>query len=385
MKMCNRLTLFGVMVAFLVACQPKNTHTENTTVIKEGPQSTGPQAQNSGGVDVGNGGDAIRCSTSPENSFSGLYALDFFLTESPSAPKVQAVKSWEESRDRIFSYLNKIHPQLAWSFYDFFSQIENHTNYESDRVWEASTNDLIYLKDQKIITKLPTNCGGKDKTEVYQAVIRQKKATHTTYHYSQDLLSDLRQQSLQFSFLMVHEWLWDLTEDVAAIRQLNRLLHSNQLETMSRESLMAIMGNLGMKVQLPIIDRGVYAPQSGVQANTEGDFSQCTIIPQIQANPRKLVLLQDGSSSCWNYVGESTLTYNCKVENSGGAANGRPKTICTLDKDILVVINNAPIDVETIEILSHRHLVVNLASGPKRAKGMQVHYYYADYQYPARP
>jgi hypothetical protein len=63
--------------------------------------------------------------------------------------------------------------------------------------------------------------------DVMQTVIRTERPDATIYEFDPKILSEFIEfEPLQYPFLLVHEWLWDLTQDVQIIRDINRFLHS---------------------------------------------------------------------------------------------------------------------------------------------------------------
>lgn len=176
-----------------------------------------------GGDGVGNGGDVVWCSAS-EHMSAGLYSLDFVATlESSDYNRLLVpVKSWEESYRRIWRVMaTTISPQLAQDFLNFARGVMS--NASSSRMWIKFKFRLYDIKDENLLFDMPENCRQKH----YQAVIRKKMGGTIIYYYSPSILKRLKKESpLQFSFLMVHEFLWDRMTDSEAIRETNRILHS---------------------------------------------------------------------------------------------------------------------------------------------------------------
>jgi hypothetical protein len=211
------------------------------------------------GVYIGNGGNVINCTAASNgsNNLNGYYALDYLLTldTSTGSDDMTPVTSWQESADHIYNLLiNKV-PALAPSFKDFTNLVYN-TSYAQMRVWEPSPFGLVQLNDQRITSLIPTNCQASDGTyQIVQAVIREysgfsgTQSGHYIYKYVPQLLQQLDQQSpLQLSYLLVHEWLWDLSSNVDRNRRINHFLHSRDIETMSAVDVVANLTGMGLTI-----------------------------------------------------------------------------------------------------------------------------------------
>lgn len=192
------------------------------------------------GDGVNNGGDAIFCYGSTQNDFDGTYSLDYLLTA--DSPRVSVkVQSYEESLARIERLLRDKVPSVAESFADFRATVFNETDLTKARLWEPIDFGLIDLKDEKMTSQIPENCKFNGETRVIQAVIRLSpefsgSENLTIYKFVPSVMAELEVESpLQLSYLLVHEWLWDISSDVEHNRQANRLLHSAEFESMSPE------------------------------------------------------------------------------------------------------------------------------------------------------
>lgn len=177
----------------------------------------------------GHGGDLVECSRHvPETPSQGYYSPDYLVGGAGPGAAVQAT-SWEASRDRILGLLDQKAPRLAASLRQFVAFMGNTSDPTQLRLWKNARHGLIDLKDEDFTGKIPSYCRAE---RLVQAVIRTENPEFTLYEYDADRVSVLRrEQPLQYSFLMVHEWLWDLTDDVRMIRELNAFLHSSALET----------------------------------------------------------------------------------------------------------------------------------------------------------
>jgi hypothetical protein len=205
------------------------------------------------GGEVENGGDSVFCDVSGDNQLVGYFSLDYLLTYRSRNDNADVIdRSWEESRDRISRQLHAKLPALGRSFDQFVALLFS-TDSLKERIWHEASFGLEDISDERILRKLPPNCYKKNAAgipEVIQSVIRVRRPEAVIYEFDPDILADLEQNSpLQFSFLVVHEWLWDFTGDVQVIRDVNRLLHSSQLEAFANpEELVEAIANLGISL-----------------------------------------------------------------------------------------------------------------------------------------
>jgi len=215
---------------------------------------TGPFAH--AGWYVGNGGDAIFCKPSALNQLHGYYSIDYLLTlASASGPDgIARPSSWDDSSKRILKILEDKVPGLAGSFKDF-SRLVYNKSFAEKRVWEPAAFGLTDLNDERITARLPENCKTDGTFKIIQAVIRQFEGFSGTrpgqyvYKFVPDLLNEMNEQNpVQLSFLMVHEWLWDVSSNVDRNRRINRFLHSQAIESMAAEEVTATLTGMGLQI-----------------------------------------------------------------------------------------------------------------------------------------
>lgn len=220
-----------------------------------------PRALADGGL-VGNGGDTVECDNVNNGPFTGYVSLDYALTfrHATNNADIVYVRSWEESRTRLTAILRK-HPDLAYGFADFTKHLFN-AEYGQPRLWKEAAHGLINLNDEKIIRQLPGNCRQQTNGQVnlIQTVIRTKRPDLVVYEYDPKIVEELKKwRSIQLSFLLVHEWLWDYTQDVAILRDVNRYLHSKTAEERDEGGFRADLTRLGLDLSgksfVPICDR----------------------------------------------------------------------------------------------------------------------------------
>lgn len=203
---------------------------------------------------VGNGGDAILCAVNSDNKLSGYYSLDYVLTlvNRHGDDGLAPVSSWQNSAERIYNLLLEKTPSLAPYFREFRENVFN-KDYTKTKVWEPTPFGLVELDDQNITSIIPENCKKDGKTQITQTVIREfqifsgVKKGYVIYKYDPEMVASLDKNSpLQLSMLLVHEWLWDLSQNVERNRRVNRFLHSKEIESMSSEAVIDSLKNMGL-------------------------------------------------------------------------------------------------------------------------------------------
>jgi len=236
----------------------------------------------SDGTLIGNGGDAVSCTPSPHSPFEGLYVLDYLLEYRSQGQRANLapVNSWELSRQRIVAELSRLAPALGNSF-DEFSQYALKPQPHRGRRWQKHPLTHIDIRDEEILRLLPPNCysvSTDKRPSLHQAVVRSYLSPLVVYHFDPEVISILQsERPLQFSFLMVHEWLWDFTENVSALRKLNWLLHSSQLNEFDPKDLSDFFQHHRFfDREIPLCQRSP-AIQSRIEAQLKNDCSKIEI------------------------------------------------------------------------------------------------------------
>ncbi len=214
-----------------------------------------------GGSLIGNGGDTIFCKSSNLNAFQGHYTLDYLLKYKTEEALFDQEIHLEKTIQRLKEYFTNNYPEILPNFLDFMTNIRN-SSLDSNRVWQSSTAPLNDIQDEDIVHQLPENClreesNGELAPNLYQTVIRNSQFPAYQYLYSNEILHHQQiNNPLQYSFFMVHEWLWDLTQDVEILRKLNWLFHSKKLTSFDRRRLIQFFDNLNIfQVKLPVCDK----------------------------------------------------------------------------------------------------------------------------------
>lgn len=268
-------------------------------------------------TDVGHGGDSIICRPDPSNQFAGSYALDYLVTfrASNNNTDILPAVTWQASLARIGTEVAAKFPALAQSFNEFAQQVRN-TNPAKHRVWREAPFGLINLRDEQLIELLPGNCMENGEARVTQAVIRMKPwvsglpANKIGYSYVPQVFDDLAGQApLQLSYLLVHEWLWDISDNVVVNRQLNRLLHSAEFAAMTPAEAREHFEAFGVETsgRLPVLLRayglGVCATLGGEVGcwGTAGEYSSADSQAEVRAmefTTTSLCTLDDHGIQC---------------------------------------------------------------------------------------
>jgi hypothetical protein len=235
------------------------------------------------GGTVENGGDTILCwgfeSSKPiapppdiilnpnRPHGSDRFSLDYVKARKSGMGKDQFSDplSWKESRERIEKILLTATPRLLETFQHFLlstNEIDLSLNLSvlgqnPTRRWSPSNTELTFRESKKNIFP---ECGFRYTVGgatvhflVFQrSIIRvaknweQGQSLH--YFYNQNALNGLLENSpLQYSFLMVHEWLWDHTRSSDVNHRVNVFLHSREIDRMSPGQIRARLRRLGLK------------------------------------------------------------------------------------------------------------------------------------------
>lgn len=191
-----------------------------------------------GGSEVGNGGDTIFCRSSALNDFEGHYTLDYLLEYQTHSGVLLDIDSFESYQKYIRTNLDRVYPEALAHFDDFFKSLDNGETF--NRKWSRVQAGLRDIKDENIIRKIPRNCLSKDgKPVLIQTVIRTNSFGKIHYQFDKDILDYQRDNNpLQYSFFMMHEWMWDATRDVRILRKINWLFHSKEFATITRKEFL---------------------------------------------------------------------------------------------------------------------------------------------------
>lgn len=196
-----------------------------------------------GGLDVGNGGNVVQCAAK-----SKYLSLDYLLTKDSHEKYVKVVpaKNLNQSFQRILNLILQKLPKLHESFREFVEMVDNRD--ESKKyVWEVATYDLEMI--QELDVQLPLMCrSNRGNTDILQAIIRKKPNStgQIIFEYDEKILLKLKKEDpLQLSFLLVHEWLWNFVNEIEQLRKINYFLHSSLFEELPAPVVVRELGGFG--------------------------------------------------------------------------------------------------------------------------------------------
>lgn len=201
------------------------------------------------GIDQGNGGNIIYCPKQKKN-----LSLDYVLASYNFGRDVVIfdTQDIDASMARISKLINEKLPELGPSFSEFVKYLYNEKNPTLPYYWKKSLSPLSNTNDQNI-GQLPIYCmtTKSEPVEIHQAVIRTDNSAaveklNIVFEFDQDYLTLLDGQ--QMSFLYVHEWLWNISDNVVKNRNFNYLLHSTLFDTMTSEQFRDEMKKIAFRV-----------------------------------------------------------------------------------------------------------------------------------------
>jgi hypothetical protein len=226
--------------------------------------SAAPSA--SAGTKIGTGGDAVRCQRPTEagQPAEGLYSLDYLLTRSSEFGEPSSTSHWSNSVYRIRRILQV--PgfyDAARSLWEFEQQYLNTTNSNLKYMWEPAPLRLADLKDEKIISSVPANCldpngfgPEANRIAILQAVIRFEGSEagrswdEVLFKYVPEVLDELKETNpVQLSYLLIHEWLWTISDNVVINRRLNSFLHSKLADRMNEREIEAKLKEMRIEIR----------------------------------------------------------------------------------------------------------------------------------------
>ena len=203
-------------------------------------------ASREGGV-AGGGGDAILCNDQK------YYSYDYVLTEGSKGTLDSNLLNKTDPISilkTISSNMRRLIPPMADSLDDFIQSVQS-TQFDlgsPNRIWLWGSNPLTRIHDESKM-RIPELCRDtKGAPQIIQAVIRYKTAVGVVqYNSNGDFLAKLEENSpLQVSFLYVHEWLRDYTNDATVIMNVDRLLHETAWTNATALELLNVLRKYGL-------------------------------------------------------------------------------------------------------------------------------------------
>lgn len=201
---------------------------------------------------IGNGGDVVVCSFK-NNSFT--FSLDYLIADEryQEDKKIIAAPTLQKATQRLAAVIAAKVPSLLPSFTEFFQALKN-KDISKKYVWIDSEN-LPDIDDENVGNLNRNICDrGFYAAQVKQAFIRKviskgNQELQVQIHYDRHIYAWLTYKNpTQLSFLLVHEWLWDLNSDVAQNRNINYFLHSKNIEKMDAADVTQKLVRLGLEI-----------------------------------------------------------------------------------------------------------------------------------------
>jgi hypothetical protein len=189
--------------------------------------------------EIGNGGGFVLCK---DNNY---YQYDYAFTfKNPFGPAPTGL-NFNQRIQFISFHLKRLGDPLLNSFNEFMSSLYTQNVGKKHKWFKVGTLPLMWEPDLE--TYLPKECKPRKQAVVFFAAFNQ--IPYSSYKYDGPLLQRIEAQpegSLQTSYLWVHEWLWNYFERTEFIKlaQLNRLLNSQLLGTITPQNYQKIRGEL---------------------------------------------------------------------------------------------------------------------------------------------
>jgi hypothetical protein len=198
-----------------------------------------------GGI-VDSGGDLVECQPSPRNNLDGHYVLDYLTGLHTQARHYPG----EGPSERIIRLLKEKAAPLGDSLELFLvtanRQIPGEPDFDQKHIWIPG--DLSEIRDEELVESVPENCliPGDRAVNLKQLVARRDRGDHILHRFDFVLMDKIKNNPLQMSFILVHEWLWEYAADAQAIRDVNNLLHSTDLDALTAGELQSRLRAYGL-------------------------------------------------------------------------------------------------------------------------------------------
>ncbi|MGE0632672.1 MAG: hypothetical protein AB7O96_09705 [Pseudobdellovibrionaceae bacterium] len=310
-----------------------------------------------GGFRVGTGGDIVFCAPFEETSFKGYYLLDYLLTYNHTTANADVIGG-DQTLEVITKALENKIPELGRSLRKFVTAMQGQIfiapDYTKNYIWIPQRMGLNDLTDEFLFEKLPKNCykpGHPDQVQIIQAVIREERPHSVILRYDELQLKELRRQSeLQFSFMMVHEWLWHYSANAGIVRDANRYLHSNIFFEQTSGAAELSLRNIGVDIDRP--------PIKPALETVEYVIRDCDNLPEIEVKLSREVGVQ---IKFVNY-GECAFYFSdfIGIERDIPAFSER------------MIINNVPVEAVVRNYMFYTSGWVELIRSTRRGPGIRV-------------
>jgi hypothetical protein len=199
-----------------------------------------------GGVEVGNGGNAVQC-----NGKDTFASLDYIAARDGMGEDYDLSESlWtDESLQRIGALIAAKLPTLSRSYQEFVHQLVSNDK-DQHYLWIPDQNLEEVDQDAPRFAIFHYCMADFGSVLLTQVVVRTVQSSpqgkQIVFRYNQGVLHDLSPKHR--SFLLVHEWLWNFTDDIATNRNIDWLLHSVWFEKASSAEVIQKFKEFGFKV-----------------------------------------------------------------------------------------------------------------------------------------
>lgn len=199
------------------------------------------------GHEVNNGGQVLIC----HSSYTTL-SLDYVIAKKSLVftTKLVPASSAAASLLRISELIKHKLPELSNSFAEFVAHVKNDSDPKAPYYWVKATSRLEEINDQNV-DYIPAACPGGERAELRQAIRRSRNEANlqknqTVFHFDDNVMTSISR--MQLSFLLVHEWLWDISSNVVQNRNINYFLHSELFDQVSGAEAVNKMRSYGVNL-----------------------------------------------------------------------------------------------------------------------------------------
>lgn len=192
---------------------------------------------------TGNSGDVVMC-----EGALGYQSLDYVIGVPRDAAYLMApVRHIDQSLARITKLLQTKAPELAASFAQYVWDMKNLDYFSRVYHWRPAVSGEFAVLSQGVQSAtIPASCGRIPNGGLQIRPVIMRSLEHGKVRFDYDLQTLRELDPLQLSFVLVHEWLWDITKDAHTNRSANVLLHSRAADGLSRDALENALRQLGL-------------------------------------------------------------------------------------------------------------------------------------------
>ncbi len=234
-------------------------------------------------VEVGNGGDLIRCTPDTRNNFDGVYTLDYVATFDQNvtylAPDIQ------DPLALITKTIQRtpLGPEFKTFRENYAAQMATkQPNYFLRNVWKPVALGFIDLNDSFLYEALPDNCKTTDGApKLIQTVIHEARSNAFIYSYDPNALSLVDDRALQKSMILVHEFLWRVAPNARVLRDANRFFHEEATSQMTPKMLVDSLTNIGLVMDYQTIPQPLYKFSIDSSKVEDINFGEITVFWEI--------------------------------------------------------------------------------------------------------